>query len=759
MDRSLKRAIIFSSIILGMTSIVAQIVILRELLVIFYGNELSIGLVLASWLIWVAVGAWAFGGLVEQAARRPLVLPVIQVLVSILVPTLIFLARTVKNILGLSPGEIVGIAPMLLCSCIVLAPLCLMLGFTFSLLCESYQRPEVRDQSGKTGAGRIGSVYVLEAVGSVLGGLAFSLALIKLLNPMQAGFMLTALNLVAALFSTRATRLRFVPSVLLVLCIIAMLLGATQKLESLAVRQRWRNFNLEFNGNSIYGNVAVLSLGNEKAFYESGYLAFSTGDEQSSEETAHIPLLAHPDPKTVLLIGGTVSGTLKEVLKHPVESVTCVELDPMIVSAAKEVLRGGAAESLLDPRVSVVFDDGRRFVRLSKNRYDVMISSLPDPLNALVNRFYSAEYFREVKRALNTGGILSIGVTSSENYLNPEQQKFMACIYGTLKSVFEHVLIVPGDRTYFLSSDDPGLESVSAQSILQEETALGIHTDFITEGYLSDRMDPARMDFVLSSIKRTGLFSINTDLKPAGYFYDTVTWLTRFHSRSSAVLSRISSIQPLWHLLPFCILFVGFLIPALTRRKSNSPIIAAVLTTGYSTMVLQVVIMFCFQVFFGYLYYRLGLILTSFMIGLALGASLMNANAGRVSDSKLLFLRIQILLAVYPVFLAVCFLFLARGAHLGQIMFGILPAVAGLLGGAQFPLAAKIALTRSNSIGRVAGYLYGIDLLGSCVGAVLASAVLIPILGVVGTCLLVFVANSAALFVILLSEVRQRLAP
>ena len=756
MESSLKRAVILSSAVLGTTSIVSQIVILRELLVIFYGNELSIGLMLASWLIWVAAGSWILGRFGERLARKPSSIVAVHVSAAVLIPALVFLSRTIKNVFLFSPGEIVGIVPMLLSSSMVLAPLCLLLGFTFTLLCASYPKDIAS-------AERIGSVYILEAIGSTFGGLVFSLILIRFLTPTQTGFLLGGLNLISGLLSARTIRVRLIPVTLLTAYIIALALGATEKLEELAVSSRWKGLELVFNDNSIYGNVAVISLGEEKAFYENGLLAFSTGENRSAEETAHIPLLAHPDPENVLLLGGGVSGVLSEILNHPIESATYVELDPMIVSAARKLHLKRANEALRDRRVELVYDDGRRFIRLSKTQYDVVISNLPDPLTALVNRFYTVEYLTEVKRTMTPHGILSIGVTSSENFLNPEQQKYLASIYQTLNFCFDHILLIPGDHTYFLASDDPELETLTYQTLLDRIAQLGITTDFITDGYLPYRMDPGRIHFFLSSIEQARKSTINTDLRPAGYFYATLTWLTRFRSRSASLLSRISGLHPLWHVLPFGLLFLALIYPTLSRREPNSPIVAAVFTTGYSEMIFQVVVIFCFQAFFGYLYYRLGVILTSFMIGLALGALLINRKLSGLADPRKLFFKIQMGMCVYPVLLAALLVWVSRTSQVhtippqGQLAFAFLPVIAGFLGGVQFPLAARILVTESGATGKVAGRLYGVDLLGSCLGAVLASAILIPVLGIVGTCMLAFAASVTALVLILLSSVRQKL--
>ncbi len=191
---------------------------------------------------------------------------------------------------------------------------------------------------------------------------------------------------------------------------------------------------------------------------------------------------------------------------------------------------------------------------------------------------------------------------------------------------------------------------------------------------------------------------------------------------------------------------------------------AAIFATGYSEMVFQVVVLYSFQVLFGYLYYRLGVILTSFMIGLTLGGLFMTMKAPSVRNGRGLYLRLQTAMCVYPLFLAVFILAVSRVSQTmplprsAQTAFAFLPILAGFLGGVQFPLAAHLLLGCRTTPGRTAGYLYGVDLFGSCLGAVLSSAILIPVIGILGTCVVAFFGNVAALLLIILSLTRRRLS-
>ena len=97
---------------------------------------------------------------------------------------------------------------------------------------------------------------------------------------------------------------------------------------------RWQWSDLVFAADSPYGRLTVQARDGQRIFYQNGLLAFET-QGTFPEEVAHLPLLAHPDPQEVLLIGGGVAGDVREILKHPVASVTYVELDPLLISAAR----------------------------------------------------------------------------------------------------------------------------------------------------------------------------------------------------------------------------------------------------------------------------------------------------------------------------------------------------------------------------------------------------------------------------------------
>jgi len=199
--------------------------------------------------------------------------------------------------------------------------------------------------------------------------------------------------------------------------------------------------------------------------------------------------------------------------------------------------------------------------------------------------------------------------------------------------------------------------------------------------------------------------------------------------------------------IAFVLFLIALLMQKLKRPSFKMPVALSVGTTGMSEIAFQIIVILAFQFLYGYVYYKIGIILTSFMIGLVLGSFFINKHLGRIKDERALYLKIQALICAYPLILPLIFT-----KPIPEISFAMLPIIAGFLGGAQFPLANKICLRSAKDVGKTTGGLYGIDLLGACIGGLLVGLLLIPILGIIQTCIFLFVINTLVL--ILLSTAR-----
>lgn len=123
------------------------------------------------------------------------------------------------------------------------------------------------------------------------------------------------------------------------------------------------------------------------------------------EMLTHVPMLAHGHAKRVLIIGGGDGGMLREVIKHPIEHVTQVEIDKAVVDMTIEYLPNHSAGAYDDERLNLVIDDGMNFVKSTKEKFDVIISDSTDPIGP-GEVLFSDNFYAQAKRCLNPNGIL-----------------------------------------------------------------------------------------------------------------------------------------------------------------------------------------------------------------------------------------------------------------------------------------------------------------------------------------------------------------
>ncbi|MCC5814449.1 MAG: polyamine aminopropyltransferase [Leptospira sp.] len=136
-------------------------------------------------------------------------------------------------------------------------------------------------------------------------------------------------------------------------------------------------------------------------------------DEHSYHEMiAHIPMMSHPNPKSVLVIGGGDGGTVREVLKHPsVEEVVLCEIDKGVVDACYDHFPEISA-ALKDKKVTHYYDDGAKYARENQGRFDVILVDSSDPVGP-AEVLFKEPFFRDMASALSETGIIA---TQAESF-------------------------------------------------------------------------------------------------------------------------------------------------------------------------------------------------------------------------------------------------------------------------------------------------------------------------------------------------------
>ncbi len=739
-----KAGFLLACVLLGFSCMSSQIVLFREMMVSFYGNELCLGMMLSVWLFWEGVGSALANKIAGKKGYTPQKLSLWYFLISAAILLTIILIRFSKQILGTAPAEIVGFLPMFLFAFIAMSFLCICLGITFVLNSKSWAFDESFIFS-------VNRVYLWESLGAGLGGFLVTFVLIPNFSNFEMIVMLFSLNLLFSVFllirDSKRWRKALVWMGVIFVIVGFSASGLDESLDRFSASRMWKSLSLVYSKDTRYGNISVTRQYEQITFYENGLMLFSYPDDFSAEEAVHFALLEHPDPRSLLLIGGGVGGALSQALKHDSLKIDYVEIDPELIRTGEAYLPEEEIRSLKDMWVKVHFMDGRLFVKQKVKckdgkRYDVIILNLPDPYTAQLNRFFTFEFFGMIRSILNEEGIFSFRVSSAENYISRELSLYLSSIYQTLKSSFEEVKILPGSNNVFLASKKKNMLFDDWQTVVKRLKQRGISTRFVNENFLPDRLSPLRIAFLKGAFPRKG-GRINYDLEPICYFYNSILWSKQFRSLEKPLLLFLSQVRSVWFMgATFFVFFVIFLLCVLFGSRSSNLALAAIFVAGFTSILVEIVVVLSFQIFYGYIYSMIGLIFTLFMLGLVFGALATQKLAKRRGISFKGLVLVQLFQVIFISSLVVIIWAFSETSFsdIGIMIFLLLlTTVSGLLGGVVFTLANHLFLKRRTTL--KAGTGYSVDLLGASLSSILASAILIPLLGIPTTLIMVLLIN------------------
>ncbi|OPY79520.1 MAG: Spermidine synthase [Syntrophorhabdus sp. PtaU1.Bin058] len=739
-------------LITGFGGIVAQTILLRELLIIFSGNEFSIGIIIGAWVIWEAAGAYT-GGRWKAGDRNSLNLFLVAtILFSFFFTASIYGIRIAKVIAGIPPEIGTGIIPILYTSFSVLLPAGLLHGFLFTLMCT------IHDQATGGGPASIGKVYFYEMLGTVLGGICVNYLFIPYFQSFQIALSMAILNGVACLFIAlscfeRKKTLQVTAGLLSVIVPFVMLIGGSaDAMHGNAVRRQWQGKDVVCYANSIYQNIVVIRNDNQYTFFSDGIPLITTPvpDIAFVEEFVHFPLLYHPSPKTILVLHNGAGGVINEILKYPtVKQVDYIETDPLLLKTIKRFPTDLTEKELNNPLVHLHYIDGRIFVKERHGKYDVILLGLPPPATLRANRFFTEEFFGSVRDILNEKGIFAFTMTGSLAYYSKELRDINSCIMNTIARVFPNLFVIPGDVNIILASRSADILHGSPAVLCNRIAGYGLKTKLITLPHLAYRLDRDRRAWFASSIKTPDVL-INRDLSPEALFLNIVYQNVLFTPSLKKPLESMKGIS----LLTASLSVAGLLLLALflTRFYKRLTIPFVVGTTGFTAMIFELVLLFSFQVFYGYIFYEIGILITAFLGGMALGAIIITTRLKDMRSRTGVFLSIEAAMVLFALLLLLVFSSLkvsfVYSPALIHLLFIVLLFISGIITGAEFPLANALYF-KDGTVGRTAGLIYGADLLGGCIGGVAGGFILLPILGLLNGCILIAMLKAASLLLLI----------
>jgi len=745
----MKKRICLAILTMGFSGLVAEILLLRELLIVFSGNELCIGIILANWLILEAFGCFFLARNAEKSKHTLETFTVIAILFSFSLLIAIFLTRILKIVIGISIGESIGFVPMLYSSFLILFPVSILHGALFPFSCRMYSMFSGQDASS---AGR---VYVYETVGTIIGGIVCTYLFIPYLHTFQVSTGLAILNVIICLVILAPSwktglfqkTMLVILSVLLFFSGYVIFTGQVDTLHHYSIKAQWKNLNVVHYQNSQYGNICVIENEGQYIFFQDGIPDIITPipDLAFIEEFVHLPLLAHPEPAKLLILSGGAGGIINEAFKHAsIETIEYAELDPLLLDLLRKFPTPLTESELNDNRVTITHIDGLLFLKTTRNTYDLIFIGIMEPSNLQANRFFTKEFFSLVKKRLNKGGILVLGLPGSLMYVNDELKNLNSCIFHTLKRVFSHIRVIPGDgKNLFLSSDSQDISTIDRKQIIERLYLRNIRANVIVPWHLEKKLHHGWQDWFSRFLEGSSQ-KINSDFKPVGLFYSISHWNALFSPSLRGLFKQFERINVRIIVLLFVffpLLYVFF--RSKHRRFFQAGIPLSIITTGFAGMIFDLMLIFTFQSMYGYVFSWIGLLVSSFMAGAACGAMLITRVLVRIQNCFKLFVKID--LAIICFSLGWPFIFLAIQAYIDspvgfvffRMVFLVIACICGLLIGSQFPLANRIYLRNNTSISKTAGLLYASDLLGGWFGGIVGAIVLLPVLGLTGTCITV----------------------
>lgn len=696
--------------LLGFFSIGGQVLLLRELVSSFNGDELFIGTALFGWLLSVAFGA-AIGGREKSRIKAG----ALFLAGAAILPLMIVVARLIPLVVTDVPGEIIPFTWAALLSIVLMIPVGVISGWLFPVLTREEHRP----------AASIVQVYLFEGIGAFVGGVVI-VALVGFIYSTLAMALALGSIVLGLYYLPARGRAQFIRggTVFLVLLLVWF---AVPYLDNYLDRVKYSSFQVEKTFDTHYGRQTILSRKETTTLLTDNSVEATYPDLWVSENLLIPPLLYKPESRDILYIGRSEFGVRQ--LADSLSETKLTALDPrkQLSSAIDGVIP-------FDVSILRVNDDQLSFFAESNSvsGYDIIILNPGDPDNYKNSRLFTERFLGMAKTVMKDGGILYFASAyDTDRYIAPEKKALLSVIYNTLRNSFNHVSVWPGEMTLFFASDE-SLFGISNDSIFASIEYLNYSPQYINEIYLSDRLN----DFKVERLKEALSFTtrVSSMDRPVLPYYQAI-----FRSTASGFDRK---------LIPFLferpILVVGiavliicfFCLLVTRRRKRRSFGLFLYFTAGIVSLSLELISFYVYQSAAGSLYSELAILIGAFMLGLATGTY----YSFRIDKENLEYPALLLLLTAAVIFFAT-YDRISYSALLYYHIFFLFTAA--LATGSLF-----VAATDRYYFGRAdsnRGVGYAFELIGSSAGALTATTVLLPLIGLQWLLISIIILTAVAL--------------
>ena len=370
----------------------------------------------------------------------------------------------------------------LLCFGVMFLPT-FLLGAVFPLVATTWAK-----QTARVGSG-IGTAYAANSVGTILGALTGGLLILPLLGIHGSMFLAAAASVAAGgVFWLRRplqggrrclVTIGGVIAVVALVCALVPKWDKTVMTSGIFYHTEWftehadwheavHKRDLLYYKEGVDAVVCVTESEGDRILHINGKPDGSNGGDLSTQIlVVQIPMLMHPDPRKVSVIGlgtGTTSGGA--VAHENLQSLNVVEISPEVVEAS-HFFRDINHDALDDPRTVLNVADARNFMLATGDTYDVIVSQPSNPWISGVANMFTREFFELAKSRLADGGIMSQWIHCYN--MAPED---LRGIIRTYQSVFANVTMwmpARGDLILIGSEEPCGLDFDRVSAALEQE--------------------------------------------------------------------------------------------------------------------------------------------------------------------------------------------------------------------------------------------------------------------------------------------------
>ena len=707
-------------VVTGFSGFIAQIILFRELLTAFYGNEFSIGIILSFWLVCEAIGAYS-GEKIKKLPKKITYYYGIQIVFPVFLLFSVFFTKIFRLIINIPYGIMLNFKQMFFISFITIFPTAFIHGFLFTY---SYRIIKPKEKTYAT------YVYGFETIGNIIAALMITYFLFPKFDSATICsilFLIAFLNIANLSCSKKIKILSTTASAIIFLAILG---GLPSFLNKKMISQQWKPQRIIINKNSPFGTITAASLNEQINIFYNATLQITLPykNTQDCETVIHIPLLYVNNPKNILIMGKTFGGYSNELLKYKNIGIDILQIDPVFIEICNKLCKKFNLKTLCKELKSkktriILKDPIEFFTQKNQKKYDAVfvLEELPSDLQTA--RFYTKEFFKKAKNFLKKDGILICTIPSKTNFMSNEMAFMNAVLYNTMKETFNWVKTIPGEKTIIIGfKTKPKKDIKNLQETFRKRN---LKLNFLTQEYLNIKLEKFYEDWYLSNISKIKN-TINTNNRPILCFASQLYKASYYGNKN--ILKRIFKIKKNTFLKFFAIFAVLIYFLILISEKFSSEktsLIFPIYTTGILSISINILTILIFQIAFGYMILWVSILIASLMAGIAIGSIIISKKFKNVLNFNSL-IALQLLM-VFPF---ITLFFIDANLHFAKLKYALITIniIFGILQGIEFALINKFYFEISHI--EKSGKIYSFDLLGGFVGGILTPIVIIPLYGI-----------------------------